>query len=140
MGWFSNHHQEAEQNFQQYQQADNKAEFSHEALGGAAAFLAMREYEKHQPGGPGNHALAKEFLAAAVGFEVDRLAETKGMDFIDREKAKHAAQEKAEAMYGAQYNNGQGFGEAGGYQRGHVHHGHGGGFDRNAYEARHGGY
>jgi hypothetical protein len=34
-----------------------------------------------------------------VGAEVDRLAETKGEDFIDREKAKHDAKKHASEMY-----------------------------------------
>lgn len=32
-----------------------------------------------------SHALFKEFLAGAAGFEVDRLVETKGADAIDRQ-------------------------------------------------------
>lgn len=38
-----------------------------------------------------------------VGAEVDKLAETKGMDFVDREEAKHKAKKNAEAMYNDQY-------------------------------------
>lgn len=42
-------------------------------------------------------------LAAAAGFEVDKLVETKGLDMIDREKAKHHAKQQAERMYDEQY-------------------------------------
>jgi hypothetical protein len=42
----------------------HKAHLSHELLGGAAAFEAAREYEKHvaKNGQPQNHVLAKELL------------------------------------------------------------------------------
>jgi hypothetical protein len=36
-----------------------------------------------------------ELLAALTGGFVDRIAETKGMDALDKEKAKHAAHERA---------------------------------------------
>jgi len=79
---------------------DNKAKFSHEAVGGklhlalafvafdvaqrftfaevdfasagAAAFFAMREYEKHQAanGQPPSHEFAKEMMAGVAGAEV----------------------------------------------------------------------
>lgn len=38
-----------------------------------------------------------------VGAEVDKLAETKGMDFVDREEAKHKAKKNAENMYNDHY-------------------------------------
>jgi hypothetical protein len=38
----------------------------------------------------------------------DKLAETKGEDFFDREKAKHEAKRQAENMYDEHYVNGQG--------------------------------
>eukprot|EP00891_Asterochloris_glomerata_P007934 jgi/Astpho2/7934/gw1.00118.54.1_t len=87
---------------------------SHELLGGAAAFMAMRqalaglEYEKHvsKNGNPPSHAFVKEMLAGIAGklccwccAEVDRLAETKGMDYMDREKAKrHAKQQVSNSL------------------------------------------
>lgn len=69
-------------------------------VGGAAAFAAMREYEKHEEknGKPENHQFAKELLAGFAGAEVDKLFETKGLDFLDREKAKRHAEQEA-------YNN-----------------------------------
>ncbi|KAI5475677.1 hypothetical protein MNV49_001052 [Pseudohyphozyma bogoriensis] len=78
----------------------HKAEWSHELIGGAAAFAAAKAYEKHQAekGKPVNHALAKELIAGFAGAEVDKLFETKGLDFIDREKAKHHAKKEAEAI------------------------------------------
>lgn len=40
---------------------------------------------------------------AIVGAEADKLAETKGMDFVDREKVKHQAKENARDMYEEHY-------------------------------------
>ncbi|KAI5475672.1 hypothetical protein MNV49_001047 [Pseudohyphozyma bogoriensis] len=78
----------------------HKAKWSHELIGGAAAFEAAKAYEKHraESGQPVNHALAKELIAGFAGAEIDKLFETKGLDFIDREKAKHHAKKEAEAI------------------------------------------
>jgi hypothetical protein len=67
----------------------------------------MRAYENHQSanGKPASHAFAKELLAGFAGAEVDKLAETKGLDWIDREKAKRQATEQATQQYDNQYNN-----------------------------------
>jgi hypothetical protein len=67
----------------------------------------MHVWEKKQrsEGNTVNHGLAKEFLAAAAGFEVDKLVETKGLDFVDREKAKHHAKKQAEELYDRQYGD-----------------------------------
>ncbi len=50
-----------------------------------------------------SHPHAKEALAALVGAEIDKLAETKGMDEWERHEAKKRAQEKAEQMYAEKY-------------------------------------
>lgn len=50
-----------------------------------------------------SHGFAKELLAGFAGAEVDKLAETKGMDFLDREKAKHHAKKQAEHLYDEHY-------------------------------------
>lgn len=52
-----------------------------------------------------SHGFAKELLAGFAGAEVDRLAETKGADYIDREKAKHEAKKRAEHLYDEHYGN-----------------------------------
>jgi hypothetical protein len=87
-------------------QGDHEAKFSHEAIGSAAAFEAMHlwEGEQRKDGKPVTHSVAKEMLAAAAGYEVDRLAETKGMDFLDKERAKHQAKKQAEQLYDTQYS------------------------------------
>lgn len=59
-------------------------------------------------GKPVSHAFAKELLAGFAGAEVDKLAETKGEDFFDRERAKHDAKKNAERMYEEHYERDQG--------------------------------
>lgn len=55
-----------------------------------------------------SHAFAKELLAGFAGAEVDKLAETKGEDWFDREEAKRQAQRNAEHLYDEHYIQGQG--------------------------------
>lgn len=83
----------------------HQAKFSHEAVAGAAGFFAMHEYEKREraEGEEVNHGFIKEMLAGVAAGEVDKLAETKGLDYIDREKAKRQAGEQAQQMYDQQY-------------------------------------
>ena len=59
-------------------------------------------------GKPVSHQFAKELLAGFVGGEVDKLAETKGMDEYDHERAKYQAKEGAGEMYDQHYVQGQG--------------------------------
>ncbi|CRK26369.1 hypothetical protein BN1708_018238, partial [Verticillium longisporum] len=54
---------------------------------------------------PVHHAFAKELLAGFAGAEVDKLVETKGLDYIDREKAKRHAEKQAESLYDNQYGD-----------------------------------
>ena len=45
-------------------------------------------------------------MSCKVGYhiaQVDRLAETKGLDFLDRERAKRHAVEQAKQMYDSKY-------------------------------------
>lgn len=92
-----------------YDDPNNQAKFSHELVGGAAAFEGFKLYEDHQrkEGNTVNHAFAKELLAGFVGGEVDKLAETKGMNAYDRERAHHQAKENASHMYDEHYVRGQ---------------------------------
>ncbi|KAF8521925.1 hypothetical protein BU17DRAFT_10215, partial [Hysterangium stoloniferum] len=73
--------------------APHKATLSHELIAGAAAYEAAKAYEEHSArhGKPDNHAKAKEIMAGFAGAFVDRMVETKGLDYIDdmRAKAKH---------------------------------------------------
>ncbi|KAI4591528.1 hypothetical protein LQW54_010041 [Pestalotiopsis sp. IQ-011] len=102
MGWFDNNrdsHQEV------YGDGGHEAKFSHELVGGAAAFEAMKLFEDKQrrEGKTVSHGFAKEMLAGIAGGEVDKLFETKGLDEIDREKAKRHAKQQAEQMYDDHY-------------------------------------
>lgn len=114
----------------QYNQINNATDASHhssighEALGGAAAFAAMKFFEDHQRkagaythpwtvysfvngfvGKPIEHSLAKEILAGFAGAAVDGLVESKGLDFIDKQKAKHQAKQQAEKLYDSHYSD-----------------------------------
>ncbi|KAK8203578.1 hypothetical protein M8818_005225 [Zalaria obscura] len=83
----------------------NESSFGHELVAGGAAFAGFKAFEDHQrkEGKPVNHQFAKELLAGFAGAEVDKLAETKGMDFYDKERAKSQAKENAEQMYDDHY-------------------------------------
>ena len=55
-----------------------------------------------------SHQFAKELLAGFVGGEVDKLAETKGMDEYDRMEAHRSAKDNAHNMYDQHYIQDQG--------------------------------
>jgi len=59
-------------------------------------------------GKPVSHAFAKELLAGFVGGEVDKLAETKGMNEWDSHEARKHAKNNAENMYEEHYVRNQG--------------------------------
>lgn len=61
--------------------------------------------------------------------QVDKLVETKGLDYMDREKAKRHAREQAEQMYDQQYG-GRDIQEGGGGNWGNIasQYGVGGGY------------
>ncbi|KAI0009588.1 hypothetical protein F4779DRAFT_364901 [Xylariaceae sp. FL0662B] len=84
-----------------YDGQPHESHLSHELIGGGAAFEAMKLFEDRQrkEGKPVSHAFAKELIAGIAGAEVDKLFETKGLDAIDREKAKHHARKQAEHLY-----------------------------------------
>ncbi|PWY90815.1 CipC-like antibiotic response protein, partial [Aspergillus heteromorphus CBS 117.55] len=88
----------------------HESHFSHELLAGAASFEGMKLFEDHQrkQGKTVSHAFAKEVIAGLVGAEVDKLAETKGMDEIDKLKAHKHAKENAHRMYEEHYERGHG--------------------------------
>ncbi|KAI0028466.1 hypothetical protein K488DRAFT_58513 [Vararia minispora EC-137] len=96
------HHSDA---YDEAVNAPHKAELSHELIAGAAAYEAAKAWEKHQEenGKPDSHAKAKELMAGFAGAFVDRLVETKGLDYIDREKAKRQAREQVEERLEAEY-------------------------------------
>ncbi|KAI1468596.1 uncharacterized protein F4812DRAFT_374559 [Daldinia caldariorum] len=90
-----------------YDGQPHESKLSHEFIGGAASFEAMKLFEDRQrrEGKTVDHAFAKELLAGIAGAEVDKLVETKGLDFLDREKAKHHARKQAEELYDSHYGD-----------------------------------
>ena len=65
--------------------------------------LSLTARRQRKSGQPIQHQFAKEMIAGFAGAEVDRLAETKGADFIDRERAKHEAKKRSEELYDQHY-------------------------------------
>jgi len=108
MGWFSDDSDQA-QAYDQVTNRPHEAEWSHELIAGAASYEAAKAYENHvaQNGEPESHEKAKEILAGFTGAFVDREVETRGLDFIDRERAKSQAQDQAESALSN--NNSQGW-------------------------------
>ncbi|KZV64597.1 CipC-like protein [Peniophora sp. CONT] len=92
MGWFDSDSNEA-QAYDQVTNAPHKAELSHELIAAAASYEAAKAYEKHVAanGKPDSHAQAKELLAGFSGAFIDRMVETKGLDFVDKEETKYKA-------------------------------------------------
>ncbi|KIM52805.1 hypothetical protein SCLCIDRAFT_140309 [Scleroderma citrinum Foug A] len=88
MGWFSDDSDQA-QAYETVTNAPHKAELSHELIAAAASYEAAKAYENHVAanGQPDSHAKAKEILAGFGGAFVDRMVETKGLDYIDRKRA-----------------------------------------------------
>jgi hypothetical protein len=97
-------------------QGEHQSSFTHEAIAGAAGFagifrniclvncilnahvflksvVALKAYEDHvrSSGEQVSHPMMKEMLAGFAAAEVDKLFETKGLDYLDREKAKRMA-------------------------------------------------
>ncbi|KDQ64532.1 hypothetical protein JAAARDRAFT_28177 [Jaapia argillacea MUCL 33604] len=97
MGWFGDDSDQANA-YDQVCNAPHKAELSHELIAGAASYEAAKAYEKHcaENGQPASHAEAKELIAGFGGAFIDRMVETKGLDFIDTEKAKYQARQQSE--------------------------------------------
>ncbi|KAF8583575.1 hypothetical protein K439DRAFT_1348258 [Ramaria rubella] len=109
-------HEEAQNQYQSIYhteqiQPHHKASFTHEAIAGAAGFAAMKAYESHlrATGQQPSHMLMKEILAGIAAAEVDKLVETKGMDWVDRHKAKKLAAKQAHELADQRYQGGTGF-------------------------------
>ncbi|KAJ5094279.1 hypothetical protein N7456_010140 [Penicillium angulare] len=107
MGWFSDDSDQA-QAYQQYNSTEPKEHdpsFVHELIAGAASYEAAKAYENHvaENGQPASHAQAKEILAGFAGAFVDREVESKGLDFVDREKAKYQARQHIENLQEGDY-------------------------------------
>ncbi|KAL2786509.1 hypothetical protein BJX62DRAFT_241947 [Aspergillus germanicus] len=109
MGWFDDDSHQA-RSYDEFQNLDHtneehRAKMSHELIAGAASFEAMKAYEDHvaRNGQPPSHQMAKELLAGFAGAFIDREFETKGLDFLDREKAKRHAHRQLEEASSRDY-------------------------------------
>ncbi|KAF5322305.1 hypothetical protein D9619_000904 [Psilocybe cf. subviscida] len=104
MGWFSDDSDQA-QAYDQVVNAPHKAELSHELIAGAASYEAAKAYERHceANGQPASHAEAKEIFAGFAGAFIDRMVETKGLDYVDRERAQHHAKQQADDFIAQDY-------------------------------------
>ena len=106
MGFFSDNSEQA-QAYDQVVNAPHKAELSHELIAAAASYEAAQAYEKHvaQNGQPDSHAKAKELFAGFAGAFLDRMIETKGMDYIDanRNKIQDKAHDHAQSQLSSGY-------------------------------------
>lgn len=100
--WFGGDSQQAQAS-QEYQAVDDshQASISHELIAGAASFEAAKAYEDHvsKNGQPASHSQAKELLAGFAGAFIDREFETRGLDTIDKEKAKYEARKQLHSAY-----------------------------------------
>lgn len=83
----------------------HEGKFSHEIVAGGAAFAATKMFEDRQrrEGKPVSHAFAKEALAGFAGAEVDKLFETKGLDYLDQREARGQAEQYARENYDNHY-------------------------------------
>lgn len=71
----------------------------------------MKAYEDHvrKTGEQVSHPMMREMLAAIAAAEVDKLFESKGLDFLDREKAKQQAIHQAHQIANEKYGQGSTF-------------------------------
>ncbi|KAK7047219.1 hypothetical protein VNI00_006885 [Paramarasmius palmivorus] len=123
MGWFSEESEQAVA-YDQVVNAPHKAELSHELIAAAASYEAAKAYEDHcaRNGQPPSHAKAKEIVLVLVsslrvlteilmnspsagfaGAFIDRMVETKGLDYIDKERAQRHANEHVEQVEVSQW-------------------------------------
>ncbi|KAE8313922.1 hypothetical protein BDV41DRAFT_535523 [Aspergillus transmontanensis] len=107
MTWFGDDHENAQHHREVYQADGHKGHLSHDAIGGAAAYEASKAYFEHQAknGEPDDHAQAKQIAAGLATAAVTHLFETKGLDFIDKQKAEHRAKKDAEEAIDRHYQD-----------------------------------
>lgn len=65
--------------------------------------LGWHRYTDMDIGPPESHEKAKEVLAALAGSIIDREVEIRGLDFIDRERAKTHAERQLTEAYSQNY-------------------------------------
>ncbi|CDH57157.1 predicted protein [Lichtheimia corymbifera JMRC:FSU:9682] len=69
--------------------------------GHEASYEAAKAYNDHcaANGEEPDHAKAKEFMAAAAGAFIDKMIETKGLDYLDKYKARKHAEDNINEGY-----------------------------------------
>jgi len=106
MGWFSDDSEQSShhQKWNSSEPKEHDPSVVHELIAGAASYEAAKAYEKHEEreGKAPSHEKAKEIMAGFAGAFVDREVETKGLDFLDREKAKHQARQHIDSVPASQ--------------------------------------
>jgi len=107
MGLF--HHESDEAKAHDEAVGHHSVNLTHAAIAAAASFAAAKAYEDHQAknGKMDDHAKAKEFLAASAAGFIEAIVEKKGLEAIDKAKAKRDAQKSVEAALAAsgQFSN-----------------------------------
>ncbi|KAI8090916.1 uncharacterized protein B0P05DRAFT_527951 [Gilbertella persicaria] len=80
---------------------EHKGSLTHEVIAAAASYEAVKAYNAHceKNGKPNDHAKAMEILAGFAGGALDKLIETKGLDYLDKQKAKRHAEEQVKQYY-----------------------------------------
>ncbi|GAA5934680.1 hypothetical protein JCM10213_007833 [Rhodosporidiobolus nylandii] len=81
-------------------QEGHQSSMTHELIAAAAAFEAQKAYARHceANGKPESHERAREIFAALAAAEADKLIETKGLDWMDREEVKRQARQHANVI------------------------------------------
>ncbi|OQE13386.1 hypothetical protein PENFLA_c049G08252 [Penicillium flavigenum] len=87
-------------------QPEHDPSIIHELIAGAASYEAAKPYENNvaENGQPGSHAKAKEVPATFAGAFLDREVETRGLDFLDAERAKYQANQQVHDAYDSSGN------------------------------------
>lgn len=90
MAFFSDDSEQA-YTYDEYVKLDvyHEASVTHDLLGGAVAYEYGKAYADHvgENGKPDSHAKAREIVAGISGAILDREIETRGLDWIGRERA-----------------------------------------------------
>ncbi|KAI7868431.1 hypothetical protein BDF14DRAFT_1742413 [Spinellus fusiger] len=79
----------------------SKSTLTHKTVGGAAAYDAVKEYGRHCHirGKPAELPEAKQLLTNFSASAVDKIFETKGLDYLDKQKAKQSAEDQVLDFY-----------------------------------------
>ncbi|KAJ3092063.1 hypothetical protein HK102_011127 [Quaeritorhiza haematococci] len=65
----------------------------------------MNERKRAEEGGPQSHEKVREIVTGIAAAEAEKLFETKGLDYLDRERTKQMAVEQASKLADEQYGS-----------------------------------